>query len=172
MSGRRGKRGPTRKQPKNVRHLLLTGIPATGKTCIGKYLHDTRRFKHVDFETHALFGYMPDGFNIDRRRMREVAQERRDFIITWGFLPDTQLRAVLELRELAFEWIWFDGDRTLALTKYLGLGRSRPHWDRQLDKIEQYIDPRIHELAPRIVDPFDAGDYRPLEELAAEIVHY
>jgi hypothetical protein len=81
-----------------------------------------------------LFGKLSCPNAVDRQRVRQLLDERRDVVITWGFVPDSQLRAVLELRGLGFEWLWFDGDRELALKNYLSLRRTRSDWDRQLGK--------------------------------------
>jgi len=92
-------------------------------------------------------------------------------VVSWGFIPDSQLEAVLALRTLGFRWIWLDGDRELALREYLALGRLKSAWNRQLTKIANHIDPAIDELSPLVIDTFDAHqERRPLEEIVREVL--
>lgn len=169
--GSRRRRGRTRKHPTSVRKVLVTGIPATGKTTLGDYLRDQHGFRHLNFETADLLRFLPDGFTLDRGRLREAEREGRNIVITWGFVPDTQFEAVLKIRGMGFRWVWFDGDRETALSKYLLHGRPREAWELQLAKIRSVIDPQLAKLAPMLLDPFTtSGEYRAIEEVANEVI--
>jgi hypothetical protein len=171
VAHRKSRGGRTLKHPTSLRLLLITGIPATGKTCMGEHLRELHGFKHADFEGPQLGHYLPDGITLDRARIEQLKQQGRDAVITWGFVPDTQLAAVLVFRDLGFRWVWFDGDRESALREYLALGRLKSDWDRQLGKISAYIDPWMDSLAPVIVNTFDAdGQRRALCEVARDVL--
>lgn len=162
--------GRTLKRPTSLRLVLVTGIPATGKTTVGEHLRDQHGFKHLDFEGAHLWDYLPNGVTLDEGRIKQLKTQGRDVVITWGFVPDTQLAAVCALRDLGFRWIWFDTDREIALREYLARGRSRSDWDRQLAKIAAHIDPNMDSLAPIVVDTFAVGGQRrPLEEVTRDV---
>jgi hypothetical protein len=67
-----------------ARLLLITGIPAKGKTCVGDDLRERHGFKHLDFETARLLDYLPDGATLDVSRIGQLKQQGRDVVITWG----------------------------------------------------------------------------------------
>ena len=138
---------------------------------MGKYLRKRHGFRHFDFEGRRLIEYLPDGVTPDEEAFGQLKREGRDVVITWGFVPDTQLSAVRALNGFGFRWIWFDGDRAVALREYLSLGRLRSDWDRQLAKIQTHIDPIIASLAPVVVNTFDvSGQRRPLEHVARDVL--
>jgi len=143
-----------------------------GKTDMGVYLADHLGFKHLDFENPAvLTDYLGDGKSEFLRQVEDLKHGGRDVVISWGFVPDVQLEFVLLLPDLDFRWVWFDGNRDLALAEYLGEGRPRAAWDVQLAKIERYVDPLLNSLVPQRVDTFNrAGERRDRSEIAAELL--
>jgi hypothetical protein len=68
-----------------MRAVLISGIPATGKTCFGNWLARYHGFRHVDLESDPdrpdPFAMEPLAF-IDQTRAGES-----DLVITWGFPP-------------------------------------------------------------------------------------
>jgi hypothetical protein len=168
----RARKGRTRKHPSSVRLLLLSGIPATGKTEAGVKLHEHHGFRHLDFEdVETLRRFLGDGEAGLRRAIDDLKKDGRDVVITWGFVPDVQLEVVKLLRTLGFMWVWFDGDRPSARKEYLRLGRPVEAWDVQLAKIATRIDPFLDELEPVVVNTFDQeGKYRPREEILAQLL--
>jgi hypothetical protein len=80
-------------------------------------------------------------------------------VVSWGFIPDSQLEAVLALRTLGFRWIWLDGDRELALREYLALGRLRYSCDRHIREIVHVAvsTPKRRGRASASLDPYSAA---------------
>jgi hypothetical protein len=94
-------------------------------------------------------------------------------VITWGFVPDSQLDFVLQLREVfKFRWVWFGGDREAAHRHYTERGTgTEDDWVCQLRKIDTFIEPRMSELLPQRVDVFDEdGEHRPAADVWSGIV--
>jgi hypothetical protein len=155
----------------SMRQLLVTGIPGTGKTTVGDYLAAEHGFDHLDFEKPAtlvrFFGRSETGF---RSEHDALARAGRSVIVTWGFVPTAQLAAVLFMRELGFEWVWFDGNRDAARRAFCRRGTvPEAALDVQLAAIDQHID--LEQLRPRLLNTFDtAGDFRPLREIADELL--
>jgi hypothetical protein len=143
-----------------------------GKTCIGTFLRDRHGFRHLDFEAGQTRVECLAGTDAQiRKRIEELRNGGRDAVVTWGFVPDSQLEYVLLLRSIGFTWVWFDGNRAAAHREYLKAGRPEEAWVRQLAKIEAHIDPRRDALAPVAVNTFDAsGVFREKGAIAAELL--
>ena len=153
-----------------MRRILVTGIPGTGKTTIGRYLVQQHGFEHLDFETPAhAEHYLSAGKRalLEKLGMPPVSQ---DMVISWGFLPETQLPFVLALRDSGYDWIWFDGDRAAARRAFLERGTSSEEaFEMQMRAIDEYLD--LDLLHPRTVSPFDcAGRFRPLAHIAEDVL--
>jgi ATPase family associated with various cellular activities (AAA). len=169
---RRKRSGRTRVHPSPARLLLLTGIPATGKTRIGNRLSESYGFNHLDFEDPTtLDTYLGQGEAGLRRAVKELKKTGHDVVITWGFLPDVQLAFVRVLRSLGFTWVWFDGNRAAARREYLWVGRVEAALDRQMERIQANIDPHMTRLAPAVVNPFDdTSQFREPDEIVTELL--
>jgi len=141
-----------------------------GKTEMGNYLQDHCGFKHLDFESETtLTRYLGAGEVGFRDRVADLKRTGRDVVITWGFVPDVQLTAVLALRSLGFILVWFDGNRAAARREYLKVGRPKNLLARQLSKIAIHVDLKV--LAPIVINTFDAnGDFRSRDQIALQLL--
>lgn len=154
-----------------MRLLLITGIPGSGKTTVGNYLAWKHGFEHLDFERSSMLErFLGRGETSLRSELELLMRSGRDIVVTWGFLPGAQLSLVLLMRELGFEWIWFDGDRPAARRAFIARGTvSEAALDVQLRAIAQHVD--LDKLQPQRLNTFDAsGEFRPLDEIAAELM--
>jgi gluconate kinase len=150
--------------------ILLTGIPGTGKTTVGNHLAAEHGFRYLDFEDIATLRRMLQfGERGFRKQIAALKQRNQDTVVSWGFVPDSQLGTVRAMRGLGFEWVWLDGDRDAARRMFLQRGTvSEELLDVQMAKIDRFLD--LDKLKPRIINPFDDnGNFRDLEVLAAEI---
>jgi adenylate kinase family enzyme len=147
-------------------HILLTGIPGTGKTTIGNYLQQNYGFIHDDFEimdTLSQFDRDKSGFVT-----RALAQEK--VIITWGFVPDWHTEHVIEMKRRGFTLIWFDGDRVAAFREFMKRGDVPDSaFYIQLNNI---CSSKVIEIVqPKIINPFGADrQFRQKEDITKEIM--
>src|SRR5438477_12087288 len=91
--------------------ILLSGIPATGKSCFGRYLARKHGFAHYNLECH------PDGWphpelkrTWDKNRSAFVAELRQPhdrIALDWGFNVSA-VSWVKELQACGVKLIWFD----------------------------------------------------------------
>lgn len=150
--------------------LLVTGIPGTGKTTIGRYLASRYGFTHVDVEA--------DSFSV-RRELEEDADSYlgkleylADVVLSWGFGPYTDRPAFDKVQAAGYKVIWMDGDHVIALRNFLVREDYSPY--READyygQMQLILSTEIGYRAGFIrVDPFDAEGFRPLEDIAAEIM--
>jgi adenylate kinase family enzyme len=148
--------------------LLITGIPGTGKTCYADKFAKEFGFLHHDFEdqqTLNRFVANPAEF------IRELFNEKKNVVVTWGFNPDDEpsLSIVQLLRSVGFNWIWFDGNRPVALREF----QKRA----TVQEIDLYVQMYrieksrvVERLKPTVINSFDYdGQFKPAEELLAEI---
>ncbi len=153
-----------------MRLILLTGIPATGKTSVGEHLAAEHGFRHLDFEdTRTRMVFWQFGACGFRKQLGALRQRRWDTVATWRPVPDLQLDALRLMRSHGFECVWFDGNRDAAHRVFMHRGSvSEQDWANQMQRIDAYID--LKTLRPRIVNPFDeTGCFRPLSEVAADV---
>lgn len=150
--------GPVAGYLRRMRTVLISGIPAAGKTCSGEWLGRDRGFLHLDLEKSPLPG---DLFRIDAVAFIDKARAgQSDMVITWGFPPNPACIAkIWELDAAGVVPWWFDGDRDAAFESF----QQRPDhpgsvsdWARQLRLIEEawpevidvYGDRRIDVIGP------------------------
>ena len=107
-------------------HLLIAGLPGTGKTDFSHWLHTTRGYVHIEVDT-ALESDAAvqlllhrDVFNV-----LGVAESLRargpDVVLDWGFVPSL-LGRVRQLVRSGFEPWWFTGDEEAARQSFLTNG--------------------------------------------------
>jgi len=141
-----------------MRTVLISGIPATGKTCFGNWLARNHGFLHVDLENSPQ---LPDPLRTQPLAFIDQARTgRSDMVVTWGFPPwPAHMAKVRELRAAGLVAWWFDGDRSAAFENFQ-LRADHPgtasDWARQLWLIEKvwseiadfYGDRRIDVIGP------------------------
>ncbi len=97
--------------------ILLSGVPATGKSTFGRYLSREHGFAHYDLECHPRGWPHPDlkpTWEASRQAfVAELKQHHKRVALDWGF-PVHCLPIVNELRGQGVRLIWFDGDRSRA----------------------------------------------------------
>ncbi len=132
-------------------HLFLAGVPATGKTSLGKwlrkhgYIHlDAERNDGTDFDHFAIHDAWNDLYDTGRADGFLAAIESLDkpVVIDWGFPPDA-LYIVNALRTVGVAVWWIDGDRQHAKAAFEYRyqnheGPSPEAFDPQMDRIEKH----------------------------------
>jgi hypothetical protein len=149
-----------------MRTVLISGIPATGKTCFGNWLAHRHGFRHVDVEKgdgpHP--GMEANGF-LDAARAGHP-----DLVVTWGFPPNLfWISKIRALHAVGLVPWWFDGDRDAALDRFLertGHPGTRQDWNAQMNAIEA-LWPALENLyGDRVIDAVRPGPaYMDREEI-------
>jgi hypothetical protein len=110
------------------RLILLSGIPASGKSTYGKWLATNKGYIYWDLENETLEQagnranlYLGTDHNLDSL-VEAITTLTRVVIIDWGFPPDTSLNTVKLLKDKGAELWWFDGDRKAAEISFLKRG--------------------------------------------------
>lgn len=147
------------------KHILIAGVPGTGKTTVGDYLQKNFGFVHYNFEDSALALYAQDprGFIT-----KALAQEK--IVITWGFMPYGHTDHVVEIKKRGFTLIWFDGDRDAAFREFMKRGTvSEQAYKIQMLNIE--TAKVIATIKPKIINTFDKNSkFKKLEVIAKEVL--
>ena len=118
------------------RALLVSGIPAAGKSWFGRYLARDHGFAHYDLECHPPGWPHPDLKVLwDQSRSSFVEELRRrhgSVVLDWGF-PSHCVSWVRELQAASVQLVWFecDIDRARALFVERG-GRTLSSFERQI----------------------------------------
>lgn len=146
--------------------ILLTGIPATGKTTVGNYLRDNHAFHHVDFEdgiSLKQFTANPELF------LNGLNQEK--VVISWGFVPEAgQISMVNYILSKDFKLFWFEGDHTVVLKKYIERDKGT-NLDAYYYQMFRIISSKVvDQISPKIINTFnDAGEYKELTQIIGEM---
>lgn len=149
-----------------MKHILLAGIPGTGKTTMGNYLKNNYGFAHYDFEdleTLRLYTQDKAGFVTN-----SLAQDK--VVISWGFMPYGHTEHVLEIKRRGFEIIWLDGNREVAFREFMKRGTvSEKAYRNQMENIE--TSGVVEKIQPRIINTFDDdGQFRKPIDIARDIL--
>ncbi|SRR6266568_3510048 len=108
-------------KPVSSARLLITGVPATGKTTLGDHLRDSRGFLHLNFEDQ-------NSWPAEARRpaasladfVAQLERTGRPVVITWGFKPGSPAEAMVrELQGHGYKLIWLDGNREAARREFI-----------------------------------------------------
>jgi len=82
-----------------MRLLLLTGIPGTGKSEMGRFLERKHGFVHVDVE--SFLKASPPKTHADIFHLAECQKAtEKDVVITWGFMPGQDEAAIRSLQQI------------------------------------------------------------------------
>lgn len=134
---------------KNRNLMLITGIPATGKTTVGNFLRDNFNYKHINFEDGASL----NRFALNPTTYTSTELSQGDIVITWGFVPvEEQIKIVNDLKNYGFKLVWFDGNRLAAFREYLKEGRQEKAFYLQMYRIED--SNVIAVIEPTVINTF------------------
>jgi hypothetical protein len=159
--------------------MLLSGVPATGKSSLGRWLEAHHGFAHIDVENGGLnrFGLSPAWRQMYRSRPPDVTafveglrKLGRPVALDWGF-PVQRLPIVRALHEAGVTAWWFDGDRAAARLAFLQRGTvSVEALDRQMRGIEVH-QPFLDDFYDgRIIRAINAGgSFAPADSIFATL---
>lgn len=150
--------------------ILISGIPGTGKTTVAEYLANNFGYSHIDVEA--------DSFKV----RRELEQDAESFfnniatidnvVLSWGFGPYMDRPTVEKVIAAGFKFVWLDGDHTISLRNFLARENNDPHQEANYYGQMQMIlaTEVVERLKPAQIDPFRGGEFRPVEDIANEII--
>lgn len=117
--------------------ILLTGLPATGKTCIGNYLRVHKKYEH--FEVEDFIKTLPYHEWV-KRLMEFIEKPGEDKVITWGIVPDRDLQCILYIKSKGYRMFWFDGPRTAVERHFLKRGGGT---EQELEGAKQGLNDQL-----------------------------
>jgi hypothetical protein len=137
-----------------MQHLMIAGIPGSGKSTFGSWLETNESFYHIDAE-------LPSPSALDDLSLRlawdqlvggdssafqnALVQLDRPIVFDWGF-PMTYLSIGRTLKSIGLECWWFDADIEQARRAYAQRGRGTiEDFDRQIAAI-RHFEPKLREL--------------------------
>jgi hypothetical protein len=121
--------------------ILLSGIPATGKSTFGRYLAREHGFAHYDTECHPRGWPHPElkgTWDSDRPAFVAQLRQHHDRIaLDWGF-PVHCLPVVNELQACGVKLVWFEGDVVRAREAFIQRGKfTVADFKNQVDAIQK-----------------------------------
>lgn len=137
---RRARRALKRPRP---RLILLTGMPAAGKTFFGEWLEREHGYLHLDVEVDGVLeraGLAREWAAIFQEGRAHafvdaVRRKGRDVVVNWGF-PPRYLNQVELLKDAGFDLWWLDADVAAARRAFHKRGSgSLAAFDRQVAAI-------------------------------------
>jgi len=153
--------------------LLLSGIPAAGKSSFGRYLAREHAFAHYDLECHPRGWPRPDLKGVwDSSRTNFVArlnEFHERIALDWGF-PPTAMPWVHELIATGVRLVWFGADVEKARRLFLQRGGIPvANFDNQVLGIQHAGLPNALQCV-KVEALTDAGALRDPSEILREVV--
>jgi hypothetical protein len=125
--------------PKQV-VILLSGIPAAGKSTFARHLAREHGFAHYDLECYPRGWPHPElkgMWDADRSTfLSHVRQFQERVVLDWGF-PVSCVSWVEELRECGAKLVWFDGDIARAREIFVQRGGIAATFEKQVADIHR-----------------------------------
>lgn len=140
--------------------LLITGVPATGKTTVGNYLQANNSFHHVDMEANDWLNKRE--FLENPLAFIKALEQYDDVVITWGFQPFEDVDAIRRLTNNGFNLLWFDGNRERAAKVFVNRDRHDPiAEDRFWAQVGAINESEVMKtLDPKVVDVFNNKGFK------------
>lgn len=125
--------------------ILLSGVPATGKSKFAHHLAREHGFAHYDLECYPRGWPQPELKEIwetDRTAfVMQIRQNHDRVALDWGF-PVSCLSWVKQLRDQDVQLIWFDGDLDRAREVFVRRGGiDVTNFDKQVEEIQRAAYP-------------------------------
>jgi len=171
--------------------ILITGIPGSGKTRIGKFLQEQYGFALEDIEEWQGRDerFLKDG-NIDQDKVdheiEKMTEHNHNIVAVFGFRPGNPVDVFITKRlkeKWNFRLFWFDGNQAAAL---------RAYYERELQRYDKgSLDPEffdrikgffiqmeniraskiIEDIQPILINTFRAeGRFRTETEIVSEMM--
>ena len=125
--------------------ILLSGMPATGKSTFARHLEREHGFAHYDLECYPRGWPHPEmkgTWDADRSAFVGQVREYHDrVVLDWGF-PVSCVLWVEELRRCRAQLVWFDGDVAVARRVFDERGGiAIEHFEKQVADIHNACYP-------------------------------
>ena len=133
-------------------HLLISGIPATGKSTFSRWLATERGYKRCPSSEE------PD-WSVFFQQIDETRSHSENVVIDCGF-PVNQLSRVRDLIASGVQGWWFDGDRDAAFGAFqarVGHPATEEAWYKQLADIGRTWDDIQRVFEGRILNVIRSG---------------
>jgi|HubBroStandDraft_6_1064221.scaffolds.fasta_scaffold737468_1 hypothetical protein len=136
-------------------HLLISGIPASGKSTFCRWLEEKKGFLHLDVEKPGVldryglataWSALFDTSRAATHFIEALDKFKRPVAIDWGFAPEC-LNTVRKLFDSGVMLWWFAADWAVARRKFIERGGKGPveGFDIQIRKFEAAL-PEINAL--------------------------
>ena len=152
--------------------LVISGIPASGKTTTARYLAFHHGFAHVDMEADSFRARRE--LETDAEAFFSRLQDLAKVVVSWGFSPYVDRPAFDKFQAAGYRVIWLDGDHVTALRNFLEREDFSPHREAEYyGQMQMILSTEIAvRLGFTVINPFSKGEFRLLAEVAAEILSY
>jgi len=146
--------------------ILITGIPGMGKTTIGEHFESNYSYKHFNFEDSSNVHFYTQGTASEF--IQSLTNE--NVVATWGFRPFEDRQFVLDLKNIGFELIWFDGNRVAAFREFMRI-KSQNEQAYYLQLYNIIASNIINIIQPITINTFNSeGEFRNKDEIAQAIL--
>ena len=148
------------------RLLLLSGIPASGKSTYGQWLADNKGFLFLDAENEGsldgvglrpLWNSMFSPGAAVVPFVQALRQLGQPIALDWGF-PPACLPVIEALKHAGFEIWWFDGDRAAARQSFITRNTVPIGcFDLQIQNIDKYWRDIKRVFGDHVIETIAAG---------------
>lgn len=143
--------------------IFLCGIPASGKSELGKYLHEKHDYSYVPMEDdiwpdEKMHDLWNDIFTSKRQyqRIEKFIQYLHEnygkVVLDWGF-PIAHLEVLRMLKSHGFQITWLSCSTAVARERFIKRGKgSVTYFDNQIKSIQENVEKIEKELKPSVID--------------------
>jgi hypothetical protein len=127
--------------------LFVAGVPATGKSWLGRWLAKEHGYLHIDAERDGGADFDREGVHREWDQListgcaetfvQAISRLPKPVILNWGF-PTRYLYIVSALQAYGVRAWWFHAQRHLAQQAFVARGGIDPvYFDRQMNDIDR-----------------------------------